>query len=63
VLTLRFNAVNRPPGVTALPRQTFTSVFPGAQVFVRERFKLSFEYGFHNRDRPSIGAVQAELAF
>ena len=30
---------------------------------IKERFKIAFEYGFHNQDRPNLGAVQAELVF
>jgi len=63
VLTLRGNLVSRPPGASAGPHQTFASVFPGLQLFIRERLKLSFEYGFLNRDRADIGAAQVDLAF
>jgi hypothetical protein len=63
VLTLRTETIRRaPPGSTG-PKVTYTSVYPGAQVFLRERFKLSFEYGFHDQQRRNRGAVQAELAF
>lgn len=63
VLTLRGNVVHRPPGNTAASRITLASVFPGIQVFVRERLKIAFEYGFTNRDRPDLGAVQLDVAF
>jgi hypothetical protein len=62
-VTLRFNAVNLPTGLSSSSSETFTSIFPGIRVFVRERLKLSFEYGFHNQDQPNVGIVQAELAF
>jgi hypothetical protein len=62
VLNLRLNAVSRPPGLSP-ERQTFTGLFPGAQVFLFERLKVSFEYGFQNRGRPDFGALQAEIAF
>jgi hypothetical protein len=63
-LTLRLNAVNRPPDGTSLPRETFLSVFPGLQVFlIQDHLKLSFEYGFQNQDRRNRGAIQAEVAF
>ena len=62
MLTLRTEAIHRlPPGEGA--KETFTSVYPGAQLFLRERFKLSFEYAFHEDPRRNRGAVQAELAF
>jgi hypothetical protein len=63
VLTLRTEAIHRPPRGTVGPKQTFTSVYPGAQLFLRERFKLSFEYGFHDKGRRNLGAIQAEVAF
>jgi len=63
VLTLRGNLVSRPPGATADARETFASLFPGIQVFIYEHLKLSFEYGFLNRDRSDFGAAQVDLAF
>jgi hypothetical protein len=64
VLTLRGEAIHRPPrGFVLGPRRTFASVYPGAQLFLRERFKLSFEYGLHDKSRLDFGALQAEVAF
>jgi hypothetical protein len=62
-LTLRFNAVNRPTSNSSSSNETFTSLFPGIRLFVHERLKISFEYGFPNQDQASLGAVQAELVF
>lgn len=62
-LTVRVNAVNRAPSNPSASSETFTSVFPGIRFFIRERFKIAFEYGFHNQDQPNLGAVQAELVF
>lgn len=62
-LTVRLNAVNRPTSVSSSSNETFTGVFPGIRFFIRERLKLSFEYGFQNQDQPNLGAVQAELVF
>jgi hypothetical protein len=62
VLTLRGNLVHRPLGLSEGPKVTEASVVPGVQVFVRE-LKLSFEYGFTNRARPDVGAVQVDVAF
>ena len=60
VLTLRGNVVSRPPGASPLAHQTFASLFPGLQVFVRERLKLSFEYGTtRNVTRQAIQALVA----
>ena len=63
-LTLRLNAVNRPPGATNAPNKTFSGLFPGVQAWVLDGYvKLSFEYGFLNQDQKSLGAVQADVAF
>ena len=59
---MRLNAVNRPASASS-SSETFTSIFPGIRFFIRERFKIGFEYGFHNQDQPNLGAVQAELVF
>lgn len=61
-LTLRFNMVSQPDDPTSLDNETNTSIFPGVEFWYR-RLKLSFEYGFQNRDRGGIGAIQAEVAF
>jgi hypothetical protein len=63
VLTARLEAIHRPFPGTSGPKETFTSVYPGAQLFLRERVKLSFEYGFHDHQRGNRGALQAEVAF
>jgi hypothetical protein len=60
-LTGRVNVVNRPTSDTG--DDTFTSFYPGVRVYVRDRFRLAFEYGFNNRGRNGIGAVQADIAF
>jgi hypothetical protein len=62
-LTLRVNAVRAPTSVAPSSKETVTSVLPGVRVFIRERVKLAFEYGFQSDDRPNLGAVQAEIAF
>jgi hypothetical protein len=63
VLTLRGNLLRKPSGLSVASRVTDTSVFPGVQVFVRERVKLAFEYGFTNRARPDVGALQLDITF
>jgi hypothetical protein len=61
-LTARLNVL-RQPSVADLRRdETLTSFFPGIQLW-HKHLKLSFEYGFPNRGRRSLGAVQAEAAF
>jgi hypothetical protein len=62
-LTLRLNLVSQPPPGTADSKQTYSGLFPGIQFWFMRRFKLSFEYGFLNQERPSFGALQAEVAF
>ena len=61
-LTARVNVVNRPDGLEG-PYTTFTSFVPGVRWFVRDRFRLAFEYSFPNQGQSSIGAIQADLAF
>jgi hypothetical protein len=61
-LTARVNVVNRPPGAAG-DNETFTSFVPGLRWFIRDRFRLAFEYAFSNKGRPGVGAVQADLAF
>jgi hypothetical protein len=63
VLTLRFNAVSRPPDALGTSKETFTALVPGLQFFLFEHGKLSFEYGFFNKERSGFGAVQIEAAF
>ena len=62
-VTLRLNAVNRAASNDSSSKETFTSLWPGIRVFLFERFKLGFEYGFHNQEQANIGAIQAEVAF
>jgi len=56
-LTVRGNLLN-PPGA-----DTVTSVFPGVQVWIFRRLKLSAEYGFQSGDSPDGGAIQLDVAF
>lgn len=62
-LTLRLNLVRQPDGTEASEKTTFSSLFPGVQFWLFSHVKLSFEYGFRNQERPSFGALQAEVAF
>lgn len=61
-LTLRLNLVSEPTGSDE-SKETRSSLFPGIQFWFLKNFKLSFEYGFLNQERPSFGALQAEVAF
>ncbi len=63
VLTLRGNLVSRDTGNPSADRVTDSSVLPGVQLFLGQHAKLSFEYGFFNRQRPDLGAVQVDVAF
>ena len=60
-LTGRLNVVSQPVGTSNGSKETLSSIFPGVQIWATERLKLSFEYGFHNKDRKNFGSVQAEL--
>ena len=65
-LTMRFNAASQPSRADRNVKETLTSFFPGVQVWIWRRLKLSFEYGFLNKSdtgRDNFGAVQAEIAF
>jgi hypothetical protein len=61
-LTLRGNLLN-PPRASDGGRDTVTSLFPGVQVWIFRRLKLSAEYGFQSGDARNGGAVQLDLAF
>jgi hypothetical protein len=61
-VTLRGNLFNPPPGPGG-DRDTATSLFPGVQVWIFRRLKLSAEYGFQSGDARNGGAVQLDLAF
>lgn len=63
VVTLRGEAIQRRGPRTPRPDEPGTSVYPGLQLFFRERFKLSFEYAFHGDGRRDAGGLQAEIAF
>jgi hypothetical protein len=61
-LTVRGNLLSPPRGPSG-DRDTVTSVYPGVQVWIFRRLKLSAEYGFQSDDAPDGGAVQLDLAF
>ncbi|MFQ5788949.1 MAG: hypothetical protein ACE5JI_00570 [Acidobacteriota bacterium] len=59
----RLNVVSRPPGTAARARESLVSFFPGLKIWLHPRVRLTFELGFQNQGRPTVGAVQAEVAF
>lgn len=61
-LTLRLNLVSRPRGTSSAQKETVSGLFPGIQFWPFPHLKLSFEYGFLNRRRPGVGAIQVEGA-
>jgi hypothetical protein len=61
-VTLRGNLLN-PPHAGGVDLDTDTSVYPGVQVWVLRRLKLSAQYGFQSGDSPDGGAVQVDFAF
>ena len=60
--TLRGNLL-KPPHVGDADVDTATSVYPGVQVWILRRLKLSAQYGFNSGDSPDGGAVQLDVAF
>ena len=60
--TLRGNLIH-PPHVGDVEVDTATSVYPGVQVWIFRRLKLSAQYGFNSGDSPDGGAVQLDVAF
>lgn len=62
-LTARLNVVRRPLGASALASETRVSLFPGLKIWFHNQFRLSFELGFQDDDRPTVGAIQALVAF
>ena len=60
--TLRGNLLN-PPHVGDVDVDAVTSVYPGVQVWILRRLKLSAQYGFQSGDSPNSGAVQIDVAF
>ena len=63
VLNLRLNVVSQPRASSPNESTTLAGLFPGVQIFLFDHLKLSFEYGFLNEERKSLGAIQAEVAF
>lgn len=61
-VTLRGNLLI-PPHAGGVDVDTDTSVYPGVQVWILRRLKLSAQYGFQSGDSPNGGAVQLDLAF
>jgi hypothetical protein len=61
-VTLRGNFLN-PPHAGGVDVDADTSVYPGMQVWILRRLKLSAQYGFQSGDSPDGGAVQIDFAF
>lgn len=73
VITARMSLVDQPTYATPTPRtdvaptssderrSTYLGFFPGVQIHVIPRFRVSFEYGFLNQYRDSRGRLRAEL--
>jgi hypothetical protein len=69
-ITARVSVIDRPSYTTLSPylappsaerRFAHVAFFPGVQIRVIPRFRVSFEYGFLNQDRKSRGRLQADL--
>ena len=63
VVTLRGETIARGSGYAGLREETTNSLYPGLQLFVRERFKLSVEYALRGSRRLDAASIQAEIAF
>lgn len=62
VPTLRVNWLRLPTG-PGREQESYTSVVPGVQIWFKTRVKLSAEVAFANRDVPTLGVIQVEVAF
>ena len=63
IVSLRGETIAHGSGYTPQPNATTHSLYPGLQLFFRERFKLSFEYAFLGGRRLDRAGLQAEVAF
>ena len=61
-LTARASWQQRPTSALTA-NESITAFHPGFRFWLRERFRLSVEYGFEGQGRSDRGAVQAELVF
>jgi len=61
-LTARASWQQRPTSALTA-NESITAFHPGFRFWLRERFRLSVEYGFEGQGRGDRGAVQAELVF
>jgi hypothetical protein len=59
IVALRGNLVRSGVGT----HETESSLYPGLHVWIRERCRVGFEYGFEGQGRPDVGRLQGELVF
>ena len=62
LLSGRFDWVHGPDAGTLSPSHTFVSFSPALKLWLHPRIRLAFELSFRNRDQPTRGAVQLDLA-
>jgi hypothetical protein len=62
VLAGRVDWIHGPPAGTVGPSTTFVTFSPGLKVWLHPRIRLAFELSFRNRERPTRGAIQLDLA-
>jgi hypothetical protein len=62
VISSRLDWVNRPEPGTISPTRTFVSFSPGLKLWLHPRIRLAFELSFRNRDQPTRGVIQVDLA-
>ncbi len=59
--TLRLSVVRRPSDRVGSSQITYTGIIPGVQIWFKRQIKISFEVGFYNQDRATVGAFQVEV--
>ncbi len=62
LLSGRFDWVHGPPPGALGPLRTSVSFSPGLKIWLHPRIRLAFELSFRNRDQPTRGAIQVDLA-
>jgi hypothetical protein len=59
--TLRLNLVRQPTNPAGGSELTSVGIVPGVQIWFKRQIKISFEVGFFNKGRPTLGAFQVEF--
>ena len=62
LLSGRLDWVAGPEPGTLSPSRTFVSFSPGLKLWLHPRIRIAFELTFRNRERPTRGVIQVDLA-